>query len=446
MTKESKLIIGGFALLLLAGFFVAPFFSRADVASSTDFLIQDSYIGFFSGYSSSTSFQETDGGTPFVSNNNSSTDFGMHSGPDNFSNYMPETWTWRWYSDANDEKPTSSLAAENVSPTGIGSNQPIKLRLDIIETGGAGADNVKFALQYSPFSDFSAEVANVAEIVNCGVTSTWCYASVAGGGADNAVISSTVLSTSGSCVAGVGTGCGTHNTSGVSTTTFSQVASTTAEYEFTVEAPAAPANTTYFFRPVYVDTDAPVPVFATSSYPSLTTQGSALTFSVGGLPVGTSTAGVVTNVSTTAVGVPFGTLTIATSVVGAQQLSVTTNAINGYELYALQDAPLTDTHGDKIPGVSSTNLSPLPWTNACVTSTTACYGYHPTSPVLSGSSARFAANDTYAALTSTAAEIGYSGFPVTSSSINVVYRIQAGPKQLTGAYQNNIVYIVTPSF
>ncbi|HVM76695.1 MAG TPA: hypothetical protein VMU07_00905 [Candidatus Paceibacterota bacterium] len=439
-------VAAALSLSALIAWFVLPVLSRADVASSTDFTVQDSYAGFFSGVSSSTDFTVVQGSTPFISNNNTSTDFGTHSGPVNFSSFTPQSRTWRWYNDAGDEKPTSSMAAENVAPSGVSSSIPIKLRLNIVETGGTGADNVKFGLQYSTFSDFSASVGTVTEIANCISSSTWCYASVAGGGNDNAVVSSTVLSTSGACAAGVGVGCGTHNTSAVSTSTFTQNASATTEYEFTIEGISTAAGQTYFFRPVYEDNGTPVPLYSTSSYPSLVTAGAGLTFTVSGLPQGTATSGIVTNVSTTATSISFGTLTIATSVTGAQQLTVTTNAANGYELYALQDSPLSDGSGHVIPGVSGTNASPVSWSGGCSATSSGCFGYHTGSAVLSGGSTRFAANDTYAALTSSTGEIGYAGSPSTSSTVSVVYRIQAGSTQVNGNYVNNIVYVVAPSF
>lgn len=444
--KRKVLIVIGVAAALTVGWFSLPFLSRADVSSSSHFLVEDSYVGLFSGTSSSTNFQMVSGGTAIIQNDATSSHFGTHTGPVNFADYTPQSYTWRWYGDANDEKPTSSLAAENVAPSNVSSSKPIKLRLGIKETGGMGANNIKFSLQYSLFSDFSSGVSQVAEIGSCTATSTWCYASVAGGGSDNTVASSTVLSTSGPCAAGVGTGCGTHNTSGVSTSTFAQNGSSTTEYEFTLESFAPAVGTTYFFRPVYANTGLPVGLYATSSYPSLVTQGATMSFVVGGMPQGTSTNGVVTTVSSTATSIPFGTLTIGTSTMGAQQLTITSNATNGYEIYAIQDSPLANGGGSTIPGVNGTNASPQPWSTACSATSTACYGYHPGSPVLSGGSTRFAANDTYAALTSTVAEIGFGGSPVTSSSFTMVYRLQAGATQVNGSYQNNIAYIVAPIY
>ena len=431
-------ILIGLTTVIFAGWLLGPLLSRADVSSSTHFLIEDGYVGFFSGTATSSNFMVENGGTGLTQNNATSGSFATQTGPENFGDFTPESYTWRWYDDASDEMPTSSLAAENTAPSNIGSNIPLKLRLDIKETGGVGADNAKFALQYSTFSDFSSGVAQVTEIGSCTPTSTWCYASVAGGGTDNAVVSSTVLSTSDTK--------GTHNTSGVSTSTFTQSASTTAEYEFTVEGISLAAGSTYFFRPVYANTGVPAPLYGASSYPSLVTQGATMSFAVNGIPQGTSTDGIVTSVSSTATSISFGTLTIATSVFGAQSLVITTNAANGSELYALQDSPLAASGGTTVPGVAGTNASPLPWSSGCVAGMSGCYGYHPGSPVLSGGSTRFAADDTYAALTSTPAEIGYGGSPVNSSTVNVVYRLQAGITQVNGSYQNNIVYIVAPIY
>ena len=204
--------------------------------------------------------------------------------------------------------------------------------------------------------------------------------------------------------------------------------------------------TTYFFRPINTVDGTVIPLGATSSYPSLVMQGATLTFLVSGLPQSNSTNGVTTNVSTTATGIPFGSLALSTSTIGAQRLTITTNAANGYEIYTEQDQQLSDGHGDTVPGVAGTNASPLGWSVGCVATATGCYGYHAGSPVLSGGSTRFAANDSYAALTSSIAEVGYGGAPASGTTMDMVYRIQIAGTQITGAYQNNIVYVVAPSY
>jgi hypothetical protein len=420
--------------------------SFADTATSADFVVQDGFVGLFGGDSSSSDFQVITGGAPILNGDAVSTDFGANTGPVNYSDFAPVSQTWRWYGDANDETPTSSLAAENAAPSNIADAQIIKLRLNIKETSGImGGSDFKLRLQFAQSSDFTASPGFVAEAGSCTATSTWCYATSTGGN-DNQIISTAVLSTSDPCVSGVGSGCGTHNTSGISTATSTQAAGATTEYEFTIMASGAITGDTYFFRAINTADDSVIPLGATSSYPSLVTQGATLTFSVNGLSQGTSTNGVTTNVSTTATGIPFGTLALGTSTIAAQRLSITTDAANGYEIYTEQDQPLTDAHGDQVPGVAGTNLSPVSWETGCSASTTGCYGYHAGSPVLSGGSTRFAADDSYAALTSTIAEVGYGPSPASNNAMDMVYRIQVGGTQGTGNYQDNIIYVVAPSF
>jgi hypothetical protein len=439
-------IILAFAGALFA-FAAFPFArSAADTGTSTDFIVQDGFVGVFGGNASSTDFQVIMDGAPIMNGNAASTDFNSDTGPVNYSDFTPVSQTWRWYGDANDETPTSSLAAEGVAPSNIANAQIIKLRLNIKEMSGImGSAGFKMRLQFAQSSDFTVTPGFVAEAGSCTASSTWCYATSTGGN-DNQTISTAVLSTSGSCSGGVGNGCGTHNTSGISVSTSTQSAGVTTEYEFTIVANDAITGNTYFFRPINTADGTAIPLGATSSYPSLVTQGATLTFSVSGLPQSTSTNGVTTNVSTTATAVPFGSLTLGTSTIGAQRLTITTNAANGYEVYTGQDQQLADARGDLVPGVMGTNAAPLGWSTGCVTTATGCYGYHAGSPVLSGGSTRFAANDSYAALTSTIAEVGYGGAPASGTSMDMVYRIQVAGTQGTGAYQNNIMYVVAPSF
>ncbi|MGC9599436.1 MAG: hypothetical protein ABSE18_03565 [Minisyncoccia bacterium] len=434
-----------FTIVILVAISVLPFWSAADTVSSTHFMIEDSYLGSFGGYSSSTDFQMVQGGSAITNGDAAGTGFMSNTGPANDTEFSPMSQAWEWYGDVNDETPTSSLAAQSTAPTNIANGEPLKLRLTIKETSSlAGSDNVKFRLQYSLASDFSSGVGYVTEIGSCVATSSWCYAS--GAGADNTLISTNILTDSDSCSGGVGNGCGTHNTSGTSTSTATQAAGAATEYEFTMQNSGAVVGTTYFFRAVNAADGMPVLLNGTSSYPSLVTQGAALTFTVSGLPQGTSTNGIVTNVSATPTGIPFGTLPVGSSLTGAQRLSVTTNAAFGYELYAFQDAPLTDAQGDKVPALNATNASPQAWGTACTSTSTACYGYHAGSAVLSSGSTRFAADDTYAGFTTTTAEIGYSGAPTTGSTMDMVYRVQTNPMQLTGSYSDNTAYVVAPTF
>ncbi len=72
------------------------------------------------------------------------------------------------------------------------------------------------------------------------------------------------------------------------------------------------------------------------------------TFSVEGLPGGTAVNGTTTTGSTTATTIPFGSLTADVPSTTAQQLSVTTNAANGFVVTVQADGQLLSTTGAEI--------------------------------------------------------------------------------------------------
>jgi hypothetical protein len=72
------------------------------------------------------------------------------------------------------------------------------------------------------------------------------------------------------------------------------------------------------------------------------------TFTVAGLPGGTAINGTTTTGSTTATTIPFGTLADGVASTTAQQLSVTTNAANGFVVTVQTDGGLLSTTGAEI--------------------------------------------------------------------------------------------------
>jgi hypothetical protein len=187
--------------------------------NSTNFISRDPVFGDYGAYKSSGSFQQLDVGGQTAIGESESTNFILRSGFLYFNDFTARTENWRWYNDETNETPTTALAAENTAPTGVANDNSIKLRWTIRELAGISSTSFKTKLQYSQQADFSSGVYDVVEIGSCAASSSWCYAD--GAGTDNALITTSVLSTSDSCVASVGTGCGTHNESGVSTNTLS---------------------------------------------------------------------------------------------------------------------------------------------------------------------------------------------------------------------------------
>jgi hypothetical protein len=356
--------------------------------------------------------------------------------------YEPLITNWRWYDDETNATPTTSLGGENVSPSNIANLNALKLRLVLKESSGADGVDVKFALQYSQFADFSQGVTTLTSTTSCGGSSQWCYFD--GAGVDNQIISSSVISDADSCIAGVGAGCGTYN-EGISTTTAThdQTALTSTEYEFTLVQSGAAANRVFYFRLYNLAYDEVVNTAPTFSYPSLVTEGANLNFNVTGINSQTLIAGVTTDATTTPNSIIFGSIPFNTDYEAAQRITITTNAFEGYQVLKYASQQLLNSYGDPIPPVTSSNTTPAGWNTGCLVAATGCFGYHTTDATLDSGSGRFAPTDSYAALDTTPREIMYSSIPSTDIH-DIVYRVKINGEQPAGDYTTSITYIAVP--
>ncbi len=427
-------------VILLAGWGLV----RAADYTSTNFTLRDPIVSIFGGESTSTSFSAVQSGGQAGTGLATSTSFELRGGFAYFNEFTGQTQNWRWYDDEDAVTPTSSLAAENTAPGSAYNENEIKLRITVKELAGIAGSNVKFRLQYSTSSDFSTGSVNVAATSSCSATSRWCYGE--GAGADNGTITSSTLSDADACTGGSGNGCGTHNETPTSTATFDHPKNAATEYEFTIKPSGAEQNTTYFFRLYHMNSTSSVPRAEGGSYPSIQVAGAELTFTIGGLGSGVTTEGITTDVTTTATAIPFGTLNVDTDTEAAQRMTVTTSATNGYQIFAFGRQELIRSGGAAIDGVSGTNASPSAWSTGCAASAAGCYGYHAGDDSLADSSTRFAANDTYAAFTTSSAEVAYDSAPVTTSTVDMVYKVKAGNTQEAGDYTSSVVYIIVPTF
>jgi hypothetical protein len=310
------------------------------------------------------------------------------------------------------------------------------------ERRNAQGENIKFKLQFSEDVTFS-NPHDVVATSSCLERSLWCYEE--GAGIDNTFITTQVLSDGDGCVASVGSGCGRHNTNATSATTHTHFGGVIQEYSFTLKHVAARVNAVYYFRLYDVTNDVPVNFAAGSAYPSLVTEGPILELSLSGLPSGTTTAGVVTDISTSPTGIGFGVLTPNTELIAAHRVTVSTNATEGYQLFKFARQQLQSAVGVFIPPVTGTNSTPDDWGTACNLSATGCFGYHATDPTLKNGSTRFAASDTYAGLEITPVEVMYSSIPSTDTH-DIVYRIRVNQLQPAGDYETEIVYLAVPSY
>lgn len=357
------------------------------------------------------------------------------------SGYTPIIENWRWYTDEENLTPTSPAAAENTAPSAIAVGEELKLRVSTVEIEGAPGSNIKFNLQYSQYPDFR-DAVTLNATTSCGGSDLWCYAD--GAGDDNDILQSTLLTAVDSCVAGVGDGCGTRNEAEGLSGVYDQPAFSTSEHEFVLKHDGARVNGVYYFR--LFDATNGVPLVASSSYPSLTTEGAILTFEVSGLDAETSVEGVTTDATTTAAAIDFGSLPLDTDVEAAQRLTVFTNGTEGYRVYMNIDQDLTDSYGNTIPSVAGTNAVPAPWASQCTGATTGCFGYHVGDNSLYDGSLRFALDDSYAGVESGPVEVMASNVPITFDVSEVVYRTRVGVFQPAGQYISTIQYIVVPVF
>lgn len=354
------------------------------------------------------------------------------------SGYRPKSQNWQWFNDETNETPISSLAGENVAPSNIVNGNIIKLRFTIDETAGVAGTDIKFKIQFSEHSDFSQGVIDAVEIGLCAGNSLWCY----GDGVDTDDDAITTLVLTDSSVAG------RHNESGISASTFDPAASTSTEFEFTIKLDGTRANATYFFRAFDVTNNLAVPLDTGETYPSLSTEGATLTFTIGGISSGTTTEGITTDVTTTPTTIPYGTLTFDLQTEAAQSLTVSTNATEGYQVFMFQRQGFLNTAygGVEIDQVTGTNASPGSWSTVCPVGTDGCYGYHAGDDALSGGSTRFSPNDTYARFTTTAEEVAFSSIPMASEVTDIIFKAQISNQQEAGNYNSSVVYIVIPTF
>lgn len=165
------------------------------------------------------------------------------------------------------------------------------------------------------------------------------------------------------------------------------------------------------------------------------TVSTSVSFTIGGVASGTNIASAITDVSTTPTGVSFGEITFSSPTEAAQSLVVTTNANSGYTVLVSQVGNLQNELAVPFNYVSGTNAAPIAWPAS------GGYGYHTTDGTLgTGSTTRFAADNTFAQFTSTPLEVAYSSTAVTNQTTYVLYSIQATQNQSAGSYSHVLTY------
>lgn len=176
---------------------------------------------------------------------------------------------------------------------------------------------------------------------------------------------------------------------------------------------------------------------------SASTVGPNLTVTFAGVSSGTTIGGVTTTTTSTTNAITYGSLPINVAQTAAHQVTVTTNASNGYTTTVQHDGQLRNLV-DQIDPVTGTNASPAAWVPGISTGE---FGYHTTDTTLcTGTTGRFSGANTYAQLTTSPLEVACSTVPVTSETTTMIYQVEIGSAQPNGNYQNLVTYITTALF
>ncbi len=171
-----------------------------------------------------------------------------------------------------------------------------------------------------------------------------------------------------------------------------------------------------------------------------------LNFSVGGVADAQTVHGTSTGTTTSATAIAFGELNANEPRTGAQDLTVSTNAANGFTVTVTADGQLTS-NGSDIDGFrdGSYDASPVAWAQPTASvSDENTWGHW---GIISDDTDLFPTTETWVSASTTAVDImTYTG-PVQATTTRVGYTVEISPLQEAGEnYQAILTYIATPVF
>lgn len=154
------------------------------------------------------------------------------------------------------------------------------------------------------------------------------------------------------------------------------------------------------------------------------------------------------DITTTAYTVPFATVSDGTAVTGVMQVTIASNAADGYSLLIEGDSKLTSADGDNIAPATTTGASPDTWPTVD-SNTTSAYGYTISDADAGGGdwSSKYAAFST-----TTAYEVGDNSGPTAGTTNDagglhtVTLKVEIDTMHPAGDYYGSIVFSVTPTF
>ena len=167
-----------------------------------------------------------------------------------------------------------------------------------------------------------------------------------------------------------------------------------------------------------------------------------LTFTVNAVAGSASCNGATSTQASTATTIPFGTVNAATNQIVCQDLTASSNATNGYTIFARYTSKPTNTLSQTIADHTGTNASPTVFSGAG----TEAYGYTTDDATLgTGTAGRFISNK-WAAMTTSNNEVAYEAAGVSSTTYRIGHEVGVSLTTSPGTYTTTIIYTCTPVF
>ena len=167
-----------------------------------------------------------------------------------------------------------------------------------------------------------------------------------------------------------------------------------------------------------------------------------LSFAVVGVASGQTVNGVTTTATTVsdANTIPLGSVNPTTNAIAAHDLTVSTNAINGYTIYASYSGTLTSTTGGyTIADWTGTNGAPTAFPAAG----TSAFGYTTDDTTLS----RFqSGGDKWAKFETWGYEVAKATTKVSAETDRIGFQVGVSATQEAGTYNTTIIYVATPTY
>jgi hypothetical protein len=178
------------------------------------------------------------------------------------------------------------------------------------------------------------------------------------------------------------------------------------------------------------------------------------TFTVAVVNSGGLVNGQETNITPDANLVNFGILADGTPKIAAHDLSVTSNALGGYQITvkAEEDPPLQDGSNDIDAFGLGSNADPEVWdspSGGTANTDTGWFGYTTNDSVLSGATpARFTdTGNEWAATTTSPAEVAYNAVAVgAGETTRVGWQVEVNETQPAGTYTGRVILVATPTY